>query len=386
MKRVILMSFLLIYSVFFGIATVSAQEVKSGNYIQFARDRQVNENLFMAGREVVISGTVNGDLYTAGRDVVIDGIINGDVLAAGGIITIRGSVSNNIRVVGGEVIIAGTVGGNVSAAGGAITLVDGAKVAGSMVAAGGKLSLLAPVAKGASLVGSNVTLGNIIGGNVIVRATQLTPLASTEVKGNLTYYTDRQISLPPGATVSGQLQYHHVAPPQTETQNNPIQGLSAAWFLYKLMVLIISLLVGLLLLKLFPVFTTGTASVIGGRPWASFGLGLGIVFLVPIICILLFITIFGIPLSLLLLFAYVLYLFFGSIFTALFLGQLTLRFIGNNRSSMLALVIGEAFYIVLITLPLFGGLISLVGTCFGVGAMAINKFRIYKVLRKREEV
>src|SRR5256885_6353705 len=70
------------------------------------------------GENVAFSETIQDDLYIAGGTVTVTGAVDGDVTAAGGTVTVMGRVSGALLVAGGTVEIGGFCGPRNFAAGG----------------------------------------------------------------------------------------------------------------------------------------------------------------------------------------------------------------------------------------------------------------------------
>src|SRR5689334_6029260 len=80
-----------------------AAQLESGEVYHLAAGQVVDDDLYVAAREIVIDGTVNGDLIAAGQTVQVNGSVTGDALLAGAQITIGGSVGDDARVAGAVV-------------------------------------------------------------------------------------------------------------------------------------------------------------------------------------------------------------------------------------------------------------------------------------------
>jgi hypothetical protein len=71
----------------------------SGKNIEIQKNSIINGTLFIAGKNIILSGTVNGDVIIAGADFTIDGVINGDMRVYTGKINItnNGTVNGNLK-------------------------------------------------------------------------------------------------------------------------------------------------------------------------------------------------------------------------------------------------------------------------------------------------
>lgn len=332
------------------------------------QNQVINTDYFASGNTVIISGTINGDAYIAGGNIIVDGTINGDLLAAGGSIDIRGRVNNNVRAAGGQITISGEVGRNVSVAGGSINILGSGRIAGSLAAAGGSINISVPVEREANLAGGQISLGNRIGGNVMAAGpVSLTPGA--QIAGDLTYWSNSRVQIPPEATVSGRITQN--IPPQTQkpSAEGVLGALVGIKLLTTLAFLISYLIGGLLLLRLTPFFVQRTAEMIHRDLWKSLGVGLIIVIIVPILAFILFITILGIPIAFILLAVYLLAIYLSKIMVSFALGQ---KILNTKTPTFWGLVLGLLIYGILVLIPLIDWLVVLIVTAIGLGALYLE--------------
>ncbi|MBI3627931.1 MAG: polymer-forming cytoskeletal protein [Candidatus Sungbacteria bacterium] len=116
-----------------------AAEFYSGDQYLLPKGASVNSNLYIAGGTLNIEGNINGDLTAAGGNVNVNGNVAKSAMLAGGTINISGNVGDSLRVAGGEVTIAGQVKGDVLAAGGRVKILPGAVIGGDLLLAGGDI-------------------------------------------------------------------------------------------------------------------------------------------------------------------------------------------------------------------------------------------------------
>src|SRR3990170_1191544 len=95
--------------------------------------------------------TVNRDFFAFGERVEISGTVNGDVYAGGGIVIVDGKVNGDLLAGGGTLTISGSVSQDARVGGGQITITG--KVGRNLTIGGGNVELTDPAAK----VGGEVT-------------------------------------------------------------------------------------------------------------------------------------------------------------------------------------------------------------------------------------
>ena len=118
-------------------------------------------NSFQAGKDISITSEVDGDLYLASDDILINAVVRGDLVCAGGEITVEDSIMQDVLMVGGVLKINGYVGDDVRIAGGSVVIFN--EVLGDLIIAGGEVK----VEKGAIIHGDI----NLVGGELKMNGT-----------------------------------------------------------------------------------------------------------------------------------------------------------------------------------------------------------------------
>lgn len=363
--------------------TANASEGKFEENSLLPKGQIVNKDYFTVGRNVTVSGTVNGDAYIAGGQVVIDGDINGDLLAAGGIVIISGKVLGNVRVAGGDININGIISGNFSAFAGRVLVNTSSKIERNLVVGGGSVSVLGVVGKNATIASGQTTLSNSIGGDVAIYG-PVTLTSAAKVSGGLTYWDIQNAVTQPGATISGSVLHNiPVKPVMREEAKDNTRNANFAGFVFtlKLIDVLAVFLVGLILLKVFPLFSKGVVRYISEKPLESLGLGVIALILIPIIIFVSFATIIGIPLSVVLFAVFVSYIYAVRIFVSQFLGAKILRMLNKEVSIYVQFAIGLIVFTLLSFVPIVGWLVTAILGVVGIGAILLETRSLYTRLR-----
>ncbi len=381
-KRLLLFLFIL-FSILIPSSAFAANQFNNARDIVLGRDETLDKDFFAAGNNITISGTVNGDTYLAGGNVLVEGTINGDLITAGGIVNIRGTVNGNVRAVGGNITITGPVTHNASIAGGNIDLTDSANVGNNLIIAGGNVIVLAPIAKDISAVCGQLNIGNTVGGDVNTRVGQMTLNPSANIAGNLNYWSNNKANIQPGAVVAGSTTQYFPPQQQAPGKNivNTLVGLAAA---FKIISLISLFILGSLFWFVMPNYTQRTINTANQEPWLSLGIGILAAILIPILVFILLILIFTLPLALLLLGIFLINWYIAKIFIIIWIGQKILSLFNNPDATYLALLIGLIVYGLVTLIPILGGLIGLIVTLIGLGAIILEEQSFYKDLRSKK--
>lgn len=377
MLRIKLFPILLTISLLFSfpVTTLAQDNPASGESVSLKQNETINRDYFAAGNDVTLSGVVNGDAYLAGSNILVEGVVNGSLLTAGANIRVTGKVTENIRVAGGQVIISGEVGGNITALGGMITIDKTAKVTGSLTTAGGQIQLNSPLGKGLTFAAGSVTLNNAVNGDVIGSAENINLNSGTQVNGNFKYWSNKELQLDEGATVSGQTTRQQLPKEFTQNEGKDMAktGWGFIWFFGRIISFISYLITGLLLLWLLPKLVANTASTITTRPWLSLLIGFITMLVFPPLFIILLLLTFTLPFALLLLGLALIITYLSPIFVALVLGRWMLKQLRpDNTNRYAAFIIGLLALSLIGLIPVLGSLVSFFIIAISLGAILIN--------------
>ncbi|MBA2624548.1 MAG: hypothetical protein H0U89_02925 [Acidimicrobiia bacterium] len=144
------------------------------------------------------------------------------------------------------------------------------------------------------------------------------------------------------------------------------------WLLWWLAVTLSTLVLGLLLVGLFPRAAQATATAGRTRVGPCIGWGLLLAIGIPIVSVALFFTVLGIPLGLVGLAAVVPLYAVGYVAAALVLGR---RIVGEPRSLLLAFVAGWGILRLIDLVPVLGNLVTTLATIYGLGALTVAAWR-----------
>lgn len=378
MKKLLLillpLLFLIITPVAFAQSNFRNNEVST-----LSRNETINKDYFATGEKVTLSGTVNGDAYLAGGTITVDGTVNGDLLVAGGNINITGNVKGDIRVAGGDINIDGTVGGNITTLGGAIRVDDDSEVSGSMVAGGGNVEVFGPIGKGITAGAGSLMIANKVGGDVVTGVGQLDLASDAQVAGNLQYMSEEKAGIADGASVSGSIKQQ--MPPKGPDEKDKkalLAGAAVGFAVFKFLSL---LAIGSLLLWALPVFMKNASVAMVKKPLQSLGVGFLVLILTPILAVILMVTVIGLPLGLVALLGYFFLLYISKVFAALAVGE---RVLGPKQNRYLSLALGLLILILVLFIPVLGGLVDFMAMLLGLGAAVMTKKVMFQNLRSKK--
>lgn len=111
-----------------------AADFRSGETITIAAEQVIDDDLVLTGNTILVNGTINGDLIAIGGDVTVNGVVKGSLLSAGRSLVVNGTVEGSLYF-GGATLTLGSQakvvrnlffgGYNLSAERGSIVMRDG---------------------------------------------------------------------------------------------------------------------------------------------------------------------------------------------------------------------------------------------------------------------
>lgn len=347
-------------------SVLSSSETFSGTYIR-------------AASVVRVDGTVDGNVFIAGNDISIDGTVNGDVYAAGQNITVKGKVAGTVHAAGARVDITGQVGNMLLAAGSSVAVSKEAKIGHGLMAAGSLVDVRGPVGGTVYAAGSEVNINNVIAGDTSLSAARITLGRDARIEGNLKYNDSAQATIANDSNITGSITKYHTGQPRqkafAELTSKVLFGIVSAF------------LIGLALILIAPATVVATSQYVQTHTLRSILVGLATLIVTPIAVVFLLITIFGIPLAVLLGMLYVAAIMIAHVFVALWLG----RKIGSTKGSrpganIWALLMGLVALEVVTILPVIGGLVGFAALITGLGVLVTRSYDRLKVARGRQLV
>jgi cytoskeletal protein CcmA (bactofilin family) len=336
----------------------------------------IDDDIYIFGDNVLISGTVLGDVIAFGGLVSISGNVTGDVMAAAGNVIIDGYVGDDVRVGTGTLTVNGFVGDDMVAGSGNIVVSDDAKIKGDVVFGSGVMDLGGDVTGNVTGRADTVKLSGNIGGNVELDVKYLNVLPGASINGNLTYTAPEEAEIQSGI-VGRDITFNER--PLREKEER-IGASSIIWWFTKYLALLV---VGLLVLAVLPNRIPAAARAVPEGSLMNLAAGFLLIVAGLVGSILLFVTVIGIPLGLLLLFMTVGVLYTVRLIFGLWLGGMIFSRLGKESRPWMDMVLGLFLLLIFTSLPWVGFWIYLAVTVITTGALFNEKKRFYKELKEK---
>jgi len=348
------------FSVFLA-SLASAQEDEAQH--RFAGD------LYRAGAEVRVDDTDVEDLYAAGETITIDSNIRESVHAAGRQIRVNRLVGDDLYAAGYAVDIGGAVSGDVTAAGYRVELGTDGSIGQDALLAGRIVLIRGPIAGDANLAGETVEISAPISGSVEIHASEIRFTDDARIGGTLSYWSPNEVEVPAAVIPTGRVTMHLVE--EMSPRRTIVGALIGS--------LIFFLVIGAIFALLFPRMLMRAQTKFSERPWVCLFLGFATTSALFGAILVFAMSIIGIPLIPLLLFALPFALAAGYLTSAYLLGHHVLKLFrfesdASRLSTVFAVFSGIVVLLIIGLIPILGWVIVVLATVLGIGALCALRF------------
>lgn len=327
---------------------------------------------FYAGGNLNISAKSQDDIFVAGGDVTFEGVQADHLIAAGGDLNFSDIAVNDLVTAGGDVeLISGTIVDDIVASAGDINIASGLSLGGSAVLSGGDVTIATPVGAELRVAAGRVNLEADVAGDAYLAGGEVIVGPGVTIGGDLRHRAE-ELTIDPGAEVVGEI--IELEP----TRGPDFESLSikaaAVFAIFALAFLVGAAILVVVIAMVLPGLMNSAAGMIGEKPLSTLGIGVLVIFIGPALMAVLFATVFGAPLALMLvaLFAAAAPLAIAAVIY--FIGLKAHRMLGGGEAPGLGAravwtaLAGGAFVIIGL-IPIVGGLVWFFAYMFGMGAV-----------------
>ena len=307
----------------------------AGNTINMEED--INSTSFFAGNDINLSSSIDGLNFVAGNNIVLSS--KQDYLFAAG---------NSIKLVKADIKDAFIAGSSVD--------IESSNIRDLYVVAD-EITINSDIKRDAYVGGNKVTINGVIKGDLKVSAEEIVIGENATINGTLKYPEKANITISKTAKVENKKTYKVKEISKEETLKNTIVSAFTS-FLSLLVVAFILLATNK---KLFKQIDKEEKSV--GCFLKNSLIGFGLLLLIPLLCIIALFTVIGVPISIIALLLYGIFIYISLIPTAYYLGKWIIKDKINNEYALLGISLLVIFIIKFI--PLIGWLANFIFLLFG---------------------
>ncbi|GAL85334.1 hypothetical protein MYP_2563 [Sporocytophaga myxococcoides] len=332
----------------------------------------LNGDLYAVSQNISIEDTINGDLVTASETIDVNAVLNDDFRAAARSVNINNStIKGDVIIFANEVYISkgSTIYGDLTVYAG--TLFCEGIIKGNLTIKGGTISLGGSINGNTKIEGGKLTISSELNGRAEIAVQNFTVSSTAQFNENVRYWKEGgPLKISPKVH-SGRFDYDNSLAPHKDQNQSSLRSGS----IFLIWHILFAILMFILLTYIWPVSFQSTGVYLANTPVKSLGYGLIYFIVFPFAILLLFISIIGIPIAVLL---FVLYLF--SVSCGLVIVSLALANFANYKLQkhwskwmlLLAAIIILIILHLILLIPFIGFLIITLLTCASYGGLILN--------------
>lgn len=347
-------------------ALYATTEFRHTDTVEVAKGETVKGDMYASGREIRIEGTVDGDLFIFGQQANVDGHVTGDVIAFAQELHINGQVDGNIRSFANSVYINGTVAKNAMSFAEHVTVDSAGKIGGSITTFVQVLTLDGHVGRDVLALTDSTNISGKVDGAITTQGTNLRLKAGSQVGGAIKFKGEHEPEVDSSAKLESRPEFT-----RNEHHADRSTGGSYVWRAIWAAAVI---LYGLVLFALMPRFANESVDA-GHRYGASFGLGVLVLFAVPVVAIIACVTVVGLLVGISTFAVWLAALNAAHAVVGAILGERMMGQTRDNWQLIGRMVVGVLVLRVAELIPLLGGWIKFAVVLWGMGAIALAIYR-----------
>lgn len=344
-----------------------AADFRGGDAPTISKSETIDGSAYLGGRTVTIDGTVKGDVFCAGQNVFVTGTVEGDVICAGQTLRVTGKVMGDVRVAGQQVDVGSAVSGSVTVAAESLNILPEANIGRDLTIGAQSLHLSGQIGRDVLSTSQDAIINATVGRNVQGEFENIALESKAKISGDFNYRSPDVARMADGATVSGQTK-HETAEPRTHTDATTTKLGSTIFGFASL------LLIGLAAIFIAPRWFDVAGEAVRTRPFGSFAYGAAVLFGVPIVAGLLFVTLIGLPLAFMLLLVWGAAMIGAMTITAYAVGWIVVEKLAwpSRGQRIASLLVGLLIMALVGLIPVIGGIAVFAALLFGLGSLALT--------------
>lgn len=343
-----------------------------GDTIEVEKYETIKGDFFGHGHKVKIEGTVDGDVYVFCQSADIEGHVTGDVIAFAQILRVTGKVDGNIRSFTNTTLVSGSVAKNLLTFAETITIDPAGKVGGSATAFVNTLTIDGSVGRDVlAFVNATTVSGNIAGG-ILAQGNTLRFNSGAQVEGPVKFKGNSPPDVSSGAKLAVPLVFTQIE------HHNRYQD--SGFYIWHVIWTAAAILFGLVLFVLLPNFARATVDS-AERYGASFGLGVLVMFGVPIAALIACITVVGLVIGMSTFILWMTAMYCAKIVVGTIAGQWLMGHTRETWQLVGRMVVGVILVRVAEMIPFLGGWVKFAVLVWGMGAISLAVYRHFTPAR-----
>jgi cytoskeletal protein CcmA (bactofilin family) len=352
----------------------SATEFRSGPSVQISHDETVKGDLYFTGQQISVDGTVDGDLFVWGQEAIVRGHVTGDLFVFAQTVRIEGQVDGSVRGFCNTVTNSGAVARSMMIWGQVINIDSRGSIGRSLTSFSQTLSLDGKVGTDLLIFNQSTRISGTVGGSIKEKGETLTIEDSAKIDGQINFEGEKEPVVSKKAQLASQVQFtQHVKHREEFGKSSIVWAmlLAAAFVIF-----------GVALCLVMPEFSLDAVQAAESYG-ASMGLGVLVLFAVPIASLIAAVTVVGLFVGVSTFILWLIALYSAQIVVGGVIGQWILGRTTDTWGRIGRMAVGVVLIRAVTTLP-HGGWIKLLCLLWGMGAISLALYRRYQPPRSSQ--
>ena len=348
-----------------------ALEYQKLHTFEVAEEDVLQEEHWIIANSGIVHGRLEQDLFISSDELQLTGVFEKDLWALAGTLEFSGTVNESLRAVGDQLkLVQGSIDSTLTAMGVSINVSEELQVTRDAVLIGEDVIVQGRIDGNILILAKRATLKGQVGGNARIIAEDIEILSGAKIAGDLVYSSSEELILSPAVELGGELKKKAFAgfrlPRPTPQQIATRQILFC----------VAAFIASLPLFVLFPNYVSRCLRLARGDVWKCSMAGLVGFCLMPMLGFFAFLSLIGIPLSLVIFCVYATLVYLSKPIVALALGSMLFKAStqGPIRRIFSTLFIGLVLLYILFAIPIVGGTMWFLASIIGLGAMLLSLF------------
>ena len=304
--------------------------------------------------------------------MVQNGIVEGNVMACAKDLDISGQVNGSVRGFAQSIKVNGKINRNLIAFCFTLNIKPDAEIGGDVTAFSGEFTLDGKIGKGLRGSVGTLIISGIVNGDVSVKADKIILMPTAKILGDFKYKSKNQAKIESGAFVSGQTFW---TKEEAKKGKKPKGVFTAKSLITDTLFLLALMITGIVLTLIFKKKAYQAKRAVTVSFLKSLGWGFVFMVCIPIAIVFLIVTILGIPIAIISLFAYAVLIYIAKIPVATALGEKVIKAFGKQGEPSLipSMLLGLIILTILLNIPYLEWLIYFIVIFTGFGAILTSQ-------------
>ena len=346
----------------------AANEFRKGPSIQISKDETVKGDVYATGQQITVDGTVDGDLYVWGQEATVRGHVTGDVFIFVQTGRIEGQVDGSVRGFCNNVTVSGKVERNLMAWAQVVHVDNRGSIGRTLTSFSQTLSIDGKVGRDLLIFNQSTRIAGNIGGRIDEKSESLAIEDTAEIGGPVKFEGEKEPVVSKNAKLASPVEFtHHVKHREEFGKSRVFWALllAAAFALF-----------GVALFVVMPNFSAETMHAAESYG-ASMGLGVLVLFAVPIAALIAAVTVVGLFIGASTFVLWLIALYAAQIVVGGVIGQWIMGKTSDHWGRIGRMAVGVLIIRAVTLLP-HGGWIKLLVLLWGIGAISLAVYRRFQ--------